>query len=89
MLLSCFPLCNNVGTMYGLSTFIFFIFQLTWADLVLQSALEMFVNGHGMMPEYQNPDALKNHESVADYKKKIENLPNLKAWIEKRPNTPF
>jgi len=63
--------------------------DLTWADLVLQSALEMFVNGHGMMPEYQNPDALKNHESVADYKKKIENLPNLKAWIEKRPNTPF
>ena len=49
----------------------------------------MYVSGHGMMPEYQNPDALKSHPSVADYKKGIENLPNIKAWIEKRPNTPF
>ena len=53
------------------------------------SVLEMFVSGHGFMPAYQNPDALKNHQLLADYKKGIENLPNIKAWIEKRPKTPF
>ena len=68
---------------------IHFNFQLTWADLVLVASLEMFIGGHGFMPEYQNPDALKNHQTIATFKKSIENLPNIKAWIEKRPQTPF
>ena len=49
----------------------------------------MFVTGHGFMPEYQNLDALKNHPTIANFKKSIENLPNIKAWIEKRPSTAF
>jgi len=63
--------------------------NLTWADLVFVASLEMLITGHGLMPEYQNPDALKNHQPIADFKKSIENLPNIKAWIEKRPKTPF
>ena len=42
-----------------------------------------------MMPEYENKDALKDHKSISEFKQKIENLPNIKAWIDKRPNTPF
>ena len=53
------------------------------------SGVEMFVTGHGFMPEYENLDALKNHPTLAEYKASIENLPNIKAWIEKRPVTPF
>jgi len=63
--------------------------DLTWADLVFVCGLEMFVNGHGMMPDYENKDALKDHKSISEFKQKIEDLPNIKAWIEKRPNTPF
>ena len=53
------------------------------------STLEMFINGHGMMPEYENKDALKDHQPISEFKKTIENLPNIKTWIEKRPKTPF
>ena len=53
------------------------------------SGVEMFVTGHGFMPEYANIDALKNHPTLVKYKASIENLPNIKAWIEKRPVTPF
>ena len=51
--------------------------------------VEMFVTGHGFMPEYENLDALKNHPTLVKYKASIENLPNIKTWIEKRPVTPF
>ena len=51
--------------------------------------VEMFVTGHGFMPEYENVDALKNHPKLAEYKASIEKLPNIKAWIEKRPVTTF
>lgn len=42
-----------------------------------------------MMPEYENKDVLKDHQRISEFKKQIENLPNIKTWIEKRPNTPF
>ena len=42
-----------------------------------------------MMPEYENKDALKDHQPISEFKKTIENLPNIKTWIEKRPKTPF
>ena len=74
-------------------TFIYLILyfnpQVTWADLMFVSNVEMFVTGHGFMPEYENLDALKNHSTLAEYKASIENLPNIKTWIEKRPVTPF
>ena len=64
-------------------------FQLTWADLVLVDVLETFVSGHALMPAYKNPEALKNFKVLSDYKTKIENIPKIKAHIEKRPKTPF
>ena len=29
------------------------------------------------MPTYQNPEALKNHPALAEYKNRIENIPNI------------
>jgi len=63
--------------------------DLTWADLVFICGLDMYVNGHGMMPEYENKNALKDYQTITEYKKNIENLPKIKEWIEKRPQTPF
>ena len=45
--------------------------------MVFVSALEMFINGHGMMPEYENKDVLKDHQRISEFKKQIENLPKV------------
>ena len=67
----------------------YFCEQLTWADLIFVTTLEPFISGHGLMPTYQNPEALKNHPALAEYKNRIENIPNIKDWIEKRPAALF
>ena len=69
---------------------IFLCFKLTWADLAIYAFMEILVNGDGLSaPAYQNPGALKDHKKLQDFSKRVAEVPNIKAWLEKRPKTPF
>ena len=69
--------------------FVYFLyFKLTWADLAVFTFMEMLVLGHARAPAYQNPEALNNHQKLQDFSKRVAELPNIKAWLAKRPKTP-
>ncbi|OXU20371.1 hypothetical protein TSAR_005884 [Trichomalopsis sarcophagae] len=57
--------------------------KLTWADLYFVSLLDMFNfrSGEG--------DILKNKPHLKALEQKVLQLPNIKAWVEKRPKSDF
>jgi len=55
--------------------------DLTWADLFV---FECMSNIHSKHPEYYTA-----YPKVMEFIKKIETLPKIKTWIEKRPKTEF
>ena len=59
-----------------------FTFQITWADLMVFSFFETMRMQHGDEKAFGPCTALKNHNDF------IQDLPRIKAWIEKRPVTP-
>lgn len=60
----------------------FLFFQVTWADFAFAVSLENFelIFGNGSLEPYPNLRALKNM---------VFSLPNIKAWLERRPKTEF
>jgi glutathione S-transferase len=55
--------------------------DLTWADLYVFECLSNIQSKH---PEYYTA-----HPKVTEFIKKIETMPKIKSWIEKRPKTEF
>ena len=55
--------------------------QLTWADLSVMNAW-YWIPGFGVIPELQKFPKLQEH------KQRIEQIPEVENWIEKRPETP-
>ena len=53
------------------------MFQLTWADIAIAGMI-FFVSQH-------HPDIIKKFNLLAELTTKVNNLPNIKAWMEKRP----
>ncbi|KAG8223846.1 hypothetical protein J437_LFUL007867 [Ladona fulva] len=56
--------------------------QLTWADLHFVATLQVTCDMLGK-------DVVASHANLAAHREKILNLPNIKAWVAKRPTTPF
>merc|ERR1711997_951634 len=56
--------------------------EITWADLMVFSFFETMRMQHGDEKAFGPCTALKNHNDF------IQDLPRIKAWIEKRPVTP-
>lgn len=54
---------------------------MTWADLGLANSLD------GL--KKFKPDFLDNYPFLNEYVERIMNLPNIKAWIAKRPKTDY
>lgn len=54
---------------------------MTWADLV--------VADHMTTIEKLKPDVFSGFPEVVALKKKVEEIPQIKAWIESRPDTRF
>ncbi|NP_001165918.1 glutathione S-transferase S2 [Nasonia vitripennis] len=57
--------------------------KLTWADLYFVSLLDMFNFRSGEV------DILKNKPHLKALEQKVLQLPNIKAWVEKRPKSDF
>ena len=55
--------------------------QVTYADLAVCVLLEAVVG--------ESPSLLDQLPSLARLKDSVEGLPNIAAWIQQRPNTPF
>jgi glutathione S-transferase len=55
--------------------------SVTWADLYLFEALHSLKTA--------SPHLFDSHPKLVEFVNKIANEPKIKAWIEKRPNTPF
>merc|ERR1711997_744712 len=56
--------------------------EITWADLMVFSFFETMRMQHGDEKAFGPCASLKNHNDF------IQDLPRIKAWIEKRPVTP-
>jgi glutathione S-transferase len=56
------------------------LFQLTYADLVLVHTLAFF--NRALLPGY-----LMNYPRLSKFAAMITALPNIKAWMHKRPKT--
>jgi glutathione S-transferase len=54
--------------------------KLSWADI-------LFVHFIDMMETTVDPDVIKNYPKIAELRKNVLEIPNIKAWIEKRPQT--
>ena len=55
--------------------------KVTWADLALVNSFEWLA--------LMAPDALKDFPGVSKLADNVNNLPNIKKWIEERPKTAF
>ncbi|KZC09848.1 PREDICTED: glutathione S-transferase-like [Dufourea novaeangliae] len=53
---------------------------LTWADLTFVALLDYFKFAWGS-------DITEKYENLKQLKEKVQNLPAIKSWIEKRPKT--
>lgn len=57
---------------------IFFLFQLSWADLFFVGIIEYL--------KYRaEVDLLKDHPNLLALKEKVMAVPQIKSWVEKRP----
>ncbi|CAJ0914407.1 unnamed protein product, partial [Mesorhabditis belari] len=56
--------------------------KLSWADLFFANHLEYFVTGG-----FNSSDYLDKYPELLAYQKRIHNIPEIKKWIEKRPQT--
>lgn len=56
--------------------------KISWVDLMLVHYLEMF---EMLMPEF--PNLLATYPNLTKLRKTVTELPQIKAWIEKRPKT--
>ncbi|CAJ0953764.1 unnamed protein product, partial [Mesorhabditis belari] len=64
---------NGTGFLVGKSA--------TWADLLIAD--------HMLTVIQLKPDALSTFPEMLAFKRRIEELPQIKKWIETRPKTPF
>ena len=64
-------------------TFLLFLLQLTWADIIVADMTQSLASRHPDIDIFTDHKDLKNHVN------KILNLPNIKKWIENRPQTPM
>ena len=55
---------------------------MTWADFVFASSLENFECIFGK-------NALDRYPALKALKEKIFNIPKIKEWVQKRPQTEF
>ena len=55
--------------------------SVTWADLAVASFVDDLLE--------TAPDTVDAFPELKTYKEKIFNIPNVKAWIDKRPITAF
>ncbi|XP_046402835.1 glutathione S-transferase-like [Ischnura elegans] len=56
--------------------------KLTWADFYVAAVVEV-------MEDMCKISCLDKYPNIKAHKEKIENIPQIKAYIEKRPKTPF
>ena len=56
--------------------------QLTYADIIFVDLMNFFVNGEPTVPEQ-----LKKFALLAAHYKRVLDVPEIKAWVEKRPKT--
>ena len=57
--------------------------QWTWADF----AVSLFVSG--LIQKADNPDIAAKLPGLAALAKSVEEIPQIAAWIAKRPDTPM
>lgn len=57
-------------------------FQLTWADIYFVSILE-YCNG------IMGHDIIENYPNLLELRAKIQEIPAIKQWIEKRPESDY
>ena len=55
--------------------------KVSWADLVIADSLATF---HSFIPTL-----FDGHSEVKNFVDHVRDLPNIKKWIEERPETPF
>lgn len=55
--------------------------QMTWADFTIALAFGSI--------KRRRPEIISQFAAVSSLIEKVEGLPNIKAWIAKRPETPF
>ncbi|XP_067047614.1 glutathione S-transferase 1-like [Acropora muricata] len=56
--------------------------KLTYADLIFFNLCNIFAQGEPKVPEQ-----LKNFSSLVDHYNRVLSVPDINAWIEKRPKT--
>ncbi|XP_071455241.1 glutathione S-transferase-like [Hetaerina americana] len=56
--------------------------HLTWADLHFVATLQVSCDMLGS-------DIVESHANLKTHRDMVLNLPNIKAWVAKRPTTPF
>lgn len=55
--------------------------QVTYADLAICVLLQVLIT--------ERPSLLKSFPSLAKLKSSVEELPRIKEWMSKRPDTPY
>jgi len=56
--------------------------QITWADIIVAEFLSV-------LQDCFDPQALKDHSDLKKYVETVQNVPQLKKYIEGRPKTAF
>lgn len=58
------------------------IFQLCYADIIFFHLFNFFAGGEPTVPEQ-----LKEFPLLVEHYNRVLNVPEIKAWVEKRPKT--